>query len=157
MNQQPLDGSRRQALTAQVADALIPAAEGELSASEAGVPGVFLDEALEIRPDLAGALDEAIAALDSGTPADRLLATWEKNRPVRFQELFLLIRGAYFLNPEVLERFGYDGRSAQPLSEAIPADYLDLVSVVVSAGPRYRPIPEASPSGDVAAAAAGGR
>ncbi|HEU0257044.1 MAG TPA: hypothetical protein VFQ96_04310 [Microbacteriaceae bacterium] len=151
------DAAARNPSLTPLADALIPAAEGELSASQAGVPGIFLDQAVTLRPDLAKVLDEAARTLATGMPATELLASWQKTQPDEFQKLFLLVRGAYFLNPEVQRRFHYDGVTPHPLSEAVPPDYTDLLPTVIAAGPRYRratdnPTAADDKAGDVSAA-----
>jgi hypothetical protein len=126
---------------AALADALIPPADGFLSGSEAGVPGKALDDAIVARPDLVPDLEQAATEVAAGTPAEALLQAWFRGRPEAFDRLFLLIRGAYFLNPAVCEALHYDGATAYPLSDAIEPDYQDLVAEVIAKGPRYRPVP----------------
>ncbi|GAA3929682.1 hypothetical protein [Microbacterium soli] len=138
--------AERDARIARIADAMIPAADGALAASQAGVPGVFLDRAIGLRPDLAPVLEAAAEAVADGTPAGTVLADWERTAPARFDRLYLLIRGAYFLNPAVTAQLGYDGATPHPLSAQVAPDYADLLDAVISAGPRYRPIGAASSS-----------
>ncbi|TAM71287.1 MAG: hypothetical protein EPN48_01565 [Microbacteriaceae bacterium] len=129
---------RRLAAIAALADALIPPSAGYLSGSQAGVPGACLDAAATARPDLIPVLDEAAAAVANGTPAAEVVATWSAQRPESFDLLFLLIRGAYFLNRNVCEQLHYDGATPRPLSDAVEPDYLDLVAAVIARGPEYR-------------------
>lgn len=128
------------AAIAAIADALIPPARGFLAGSEAGIPGSCLDRALRARPDLRDSLSTAAAVVLAGADAAELLADWSKSRPQLFDDVFLLVRGAYFLNEDVLRRFHYDGITAHPLSDAIPPDYTDLLGPVLGAGPRYRAV-----------------
>ncbi|MEO7147253.1 MAG: hypothetical protein ABIW81_06530 [Terrimesophilobacter sp.] len=134
-----IDEQRLSAIAA-VADTLIPPADGFLSGAQAGIPGHCLNAAVEARPDLVPTLDEAVAEISAGTSAPDLVARWSTERPDSFDSLFLLVRGAYFLNHQVCQRLHYDGVTAHPLSQATAPDYLDLVETVVASGPRYRNI-----------------
>lgn len=126
---------------AALADALIPAADGYPSGSQAGIPGAGLDAALAARPDLRPILDEAAAEVTAGRDAREVVSAWAAQQPESFASLFLLIRGAYFVAPGISDLFGYDGATARPLSDDTPADYLDLIGPVLARGPVYRSTP----------------
>lgn len=136
-----LDQNRDQ--IAAIADALIPPADGWLSGSQAGIPGRALDDACLARPDLVPALEAAATAVAAAGSAIDELAALRARDPAGFDDLFLLVRGAYFLNRRVCEQLGYDGATAWPLSDAVEPDYLDLVAEVIDRGPVYR---EAGPT-----------
>ena len=103
-----------------LADQLIPGEDGMPSASEAGATGRWLDAVLAARPDLR----EPLERLD---PEATIAALAES-----------AIVAAYYFNPEVCERIGYQGQRALPLG---PPDHEDLLDSVVARGPVYRPTP----------------
>ena len=128
-------------LLGQLADVLIPAGEGFPSASEAGVAGEGLDQALSFRPDLASGLKGLIAAA-RGRVASEFVAELPRNDAAGFALLAEFVPGAYFLNPRVREKLDYGGQSALPIDPH--PDYLDdgLLQSVIDRGPIYRPTPK---------------
>jgi hypothetical protein len=113
-----------------LADALIPAEDGMPSASEAGATGRWLEAVLAARPDLRAPLE----AID---PAETI-ATLPERDPAGWTALTSAIVAAYYFNPDVCERVGYQGQRALPLG---PPDHEDLLGSVVARGPVYRPTP----------------
>ena len=134
-----LDAAERTVLAA-LADVLIPAGEGFPSASQAGVAGAGVDQVLSLRPDLAAGLRQLLAAA-RGVPAAEFIAELRRSDSASFGILAELVPGAYFLNPQVRTKLGYDGQTARPL-ETQP-DYLEdgLLQAVIDRGPVYRPTP----------------
>lgn len=120
-----------------LADVLIPESEGMPSATQAEVPTVWINKALEYRPDL---LERFLAALETcrGQDPSNALEWLNKNDTSSFDALGVLTSGAYFLNPDIKRKIGYPGQ--QPVPARDDSDtYLDLLSVVAERGPIYRP------------------
>ena len=137
--------TNERALLSGLADVLIPAGEGFPSASEAGVAGEGLDQVLAFRPDLAAGLREILTAAEGLSPAE-LVTSLQRADPGRFGVLAEFVAGAYFLNPEVRDKLGYQGQKAHPIDPH--PDYLDggLLRSVVDRGRIYRPTPGTSDS-----------
>jgi hypothetical protein len=125
---------------AALADVLIPSGEGCLSASQAGVADAGLDQALSFRPDLGNGLKRALT-LAGSHPPEQAIAELERNDPASLGLLAELVAGAYFLNPEVRARLGYQGQGPRPIDPR--PDYLadGLLQGVIDRGPIYRPTP----------------
>jgi hypothetical protein len=113
-----------------LADQLIPAEGGMPSASEAGATGRWLEAVLAARPDLRAPLE----GLSGGESIESL----PDSDPAGWTALTSAIVAAYYFNPDVCERIGYQGQRALPLG---PADHEDLLGSVVARGPVYRPTP----------------
>lgn len=134
----PLTDIQRKTLDG-LADALIPAAAGKPSASQAGVSGELLDRTLAAVPawtePLLGILDEA-----AGRPPDRFARELRADKPEEFAVLSLAAAGAYFLNPRVRELIGYPGQEAHPLSLAASPAYVEngMLERVCERYPGYR-------------------
>jgi hypothetical protein len=120
-----------------LADQLIPAEGGMPSASEAGATGRWLDAVLEARPDLRTPL-EGLAASTAGLDPAEAIAVLPERDPAGWTALTSAVVAAYFFNPEVCERIGYQGQRARPLG---PPDHEGLLDSVVARGPVYRPTP----------------
>jgi len=128
------------AVLAALADILIPASEGFPSASEAGVAAGGLNQVLSFRPDFASGL-KSLLTTSRGRPPAEVVAELQKNDPAGFGLLAEIVPGAYFLNPQVRARLGYDGQGPRPI---VPhPDYLDrgLLQSVIDRGPIYRRTP----------------
>jgi hypothetical protein len=132
--------TNERATLAALADVLIPAGDGFPSASEAGVAGEGLDQVLTFRPDLAAGLKRLLASAQ-GQIAAAFVAELKKNDPASFGLLAELVPGAYFLNPQVRAKLGYQGQRARPIDPH--PDYLDddLLQSVIDRGPIYRCTP----------------
>lgn len=125
---------------AALADVLIPAANGHLSASQADVAGHGLDQVLAICPETADGLRDMLSKVGVGDAA-AAVATLRANYPAAFGVLAEFAAGAYFLHPAVREAIGYVGQTARPIDPA--PDYLEngLLDSVIRRGPIYRPTP----------------
>jgi len=134
--------ANERAVLAGLADILIPASEGFPSASEAGVAAEGLEQVLSFRPDLLPELKTLLAAAQGRPPAE-VVAELQKNDPARFGLLTELVPGAYFLNPRVRAKIGYNGQEPRPINPR--PDYLDdgLLQSVIERGLIYRPTPGA--------------
>lgn len=121
---------------AEIADVLIPAAEGMPSASQADVPHRYLDEALGYRPDLLGGLREALGAAADLAPEEAVDLLNSEHIPA-FEALGTLTAGAYFLNPDIRGLIGYPGQVPTPVKEDVDS-YLDLLENVMERGQVYR-------------------
>jgi hypothetical protein len=132
--------TNERATLAALADVLIPAGDGFPSASEASVAGEGLDQVLTFRPDLAAGLKRLLASAQ-GQIAAAFVAELKKNDPASFGLLAELVPGAYFLNPQVRAKLGYQGQRARPIDPH--PDYLDddLLQSVIDRGPIYRCTP----------------
>lgn len=133
---------KERAALAALADVLIPAGSGFPAASEAGVAAKGLDEVLSFRPDLAVGLKKVLASTGA-RPASDVVADMKANDPSSFGILTEAVAGAYFLNPHVRARLGYDGQQPRPIdphsNDLDPA----LLQPVIHRGPIYRPTPDA--------------
>lgn len=121
----------------RMADLLIPDAEGQLSASQAEVPTVWIDKALGYRPDLVPAFNEAISVGSQHDAAEAIQLLNVENQ-VAFDALGVLTSGAYFLNPQVQQLIGYPGQVPTPAHDDT-GNYIDMLAEVVERGPIYRP------------------
>jgi hypothetical protein len=122
---------------ANMADELIPRAEGMPSASDANVPTQWIDRALEYRPDLT---DGFLRALSYGKNKEARQAIQElnSNDSEAFDCLGVLTSGAYFLNPEVKKLIGYPGQVPSPASDDLDS-YSGMLAKVLERGPVFRP------------------
>jgi hypothetical protein len=120
-----------------LADRLIPAEDGMPSATEAGATGRWLDAVLAARPDLRPPL-EGLAASTAGLSPDEAIAALPDRDPAGWTALTSAIVAAYYFNPEVCDRIGYQGQRALPLG---PPDHEGLLDSVIARGPVYRPTP----------------
>jgi len=127
-------------ILARLADLLIPASAGLLSASQAGVAGEGLDQVLAVRPDLADALHGFLQSSKGRDPAE-VVAELQAENPESFAVLAEVVAGAYFMNPDVRAAIGYRGQGPRPIDSR--PDYLDdgLLQSVIDRGPIYRPTP----------------
>ena len=126
---------------------LIPEAHGMPSAAMMGVGTTQLDVVLSSRPDLAPALERALADVVL-EDVDDFVATLEEEDPEAHGAVTLAIVAGYYMHPEIHELIGYAGqvpKDAQRLGEReIYQDGLmDLAAKVIERGPIYRPTPTA--------------
>jgi hypothetical protein len=129
-------------LYGQLADVLIPEAEGMPSATRAQVHTRWVDDALRARPDLLAGLRQSLG-LASGHPAEEAVELINRDHSTVFDALGTVTAGAYFLNPEVKQLIGYPGQLPQPVVDDVES-YLDLLGNVVERGPIYREAPAAA-------------
>jgi len=128
---------------AALADVLIPAARGHLSASQADVAGDGLDQVLTTCPEMVAGLRDMMLKAGTGDAA-AAVATLRANHAAAFGVLTEFAAGAYFLYPAVRGAIGYGGQTARPIDPA--PDYLEngLLDSVIRRGPIYRPTPAPS-------------
>lgn len=132
--------ANERAVLASLADILIPAGQGFLSASEAGVAGEGLDQVLAVRPDLVAGLKKLLASAN-GRSAAEFVAELQTKNLVSFGVLAEIVPGAYFLNPHVRAKLDYHGQGPRPIGPR--PDYLDdeLLQSVIDRGPVFRSTP----------------
>ncbi|MCP4885739.1 hypothetical protein N9D23_03495 [Rubripirellula sp.] len=120
----------------RLADVLIPANENMPSASQADLE-TWHQHVLKVRPELAEPLQKIIASATTQEPNRHVKYLREHNRR-NFRVLTTVVCSAYFMNPSVQERIGYNGQ--QPLqTELLHEDFeTDLLEVVVRRGPIFR-------------------
>jgi hypothetical protein len=118
----PLSATERHRLAA-LADALVPGDPRMPSASEAGIGGALVDWVLDARPDLAVALQRALA--EPVDDASARLDTLRRTDRAVYYDLVLSVVAGYYHSAVVRELIGYPGQEARPL----PAlDYPEYVS-----------------------------
>lgn len=124
-------------LIRQLADMLIPEAEGMPSASSVGACDALLDRVVHLRADLAPAI---LAALRHarGLPPAEALETLRKAHLETWQAFTLAIAGAYYLAPEVRDLLGYTGPERRPVDPSEPPDWAELLQPVIARGPIWR-------------------
>lgn len=133
------DGDRQ--VYARIADALIPSALGMPSASEAGVPSVYVDQALTARPDLSVPLQAAIAFVkELPSDADLLIELDHVSADV-VGGVGTLTAGAYFLSPQIRERIGYPGQEARSMNHGAELPYIGMLERLIDSGFTYIPTP----------------
>lgn len=130
----------------EVGETLIPPAEGELSADEAGVPGHFVDRVLALRPDLQTPLLTILDAGDGQDPRE-FCETLQRDEPERFEVLTFVVAASYFLNPRVRASYHYLGQVGESQDGSPQPEYADggLLDAVTSRGPIYRTTETGSP------------
>ncbi|TQC48329.1 hypothetical protein EEB14_15830 [Rhodococcus sp. WS4] len=121
---------------------LIPAQNGELSADEAGVSAQFLDQVLELRPDLAPGF-QAVLRRSREHEARAFCEYLAEHEPVQFQLLTFILAGAYLMSPKVRARLKYRGQIGEPQAGEAQPEYSEsgLLHKVRDRGPTYRPTP----------------
>jgi choline dehydrogenase-like flavoprotein len=104
---EPLSESERARFGA-LAESLIPEGEGMPSAADAGVEGASLDRVLAARPDLLAGLKVALANPfdDPSAHLDGLAA----EQPAAHGALLTAVGAAYYLDPAIQARIGYEGQ-----------------------------------------------
>jgi hypothetical protein len=123
----------------ELADVLVPNAEGMPSASQAAVHTHWVDEALRARPDLHVGLRQALD-LTAGMPAEAAVEMLNAQHSPVFDALGTVTAGAYFLNPEIRQLIGYPGQVPQPIVDDVDT-YAELLERVLDRGPIYRETP----------------
>jgi hypothetical protein len=125
----------------QIADRLIPAAEGMPAASAVGVGHGQLDVVLGSRPDLADPLLRALAA----DPGEASMQALEQKDPEAHEALILVVLAGYYMSEDVKARLGYPGQTAAAVQVGFP-EYVEegLLDAVVERGRLYRDPEEGS-------------
>ena len=138
-----LSDARREVL-AGLADALVPGIGEMPSASEAGVPTRWIDQALKSRPDLAETLAETLDAARGEDPA-AFLAHLEETQSAQLETLKLLVAGSYYMSPRTRKVLGYPGQKQHPIEQG-EAEYYEpelLLEPVRARGIAYRIVDDA--------------
>ena len=124
----------QRARLAEVAAALVPPGATMPGAADIALAreGGPIERVLRVRPDLAVPL---AAALDAacGLSVEQLAA----ERPDAVRVLLQVVIGAYYLDPEVKRRLGYDGQQALTLPRGGFGGE-DLLALMMESPPRYR-------------------
>jgi hypothetical protein len=134
----PLGDPRLRGVLADLADRLVPAADGMPAATAVGAAGEGADRVLALRPDLAEPVARVLAAAADRPATD--LAALRAADPEGFAALGELVAGAYFTTPSVAAALGYPGRPARPLGDldAEARAVRALAEPQRAAGPRWR-------------------
>jgi hypothetical protein len=128
-----VDDAVRSRLT-RIAPVLIPAGDAMPSAGEVAVSDALLDRVLAAVPSLAGALT---AALDADI-AEEGVGSWLEGLsgrdPAAYRSLVLAVAGAYYLDPGVRRKLGYEGQVPRAVRPAAFPEYVDegLLDAVIS-------------------------
>lgn len=131
---------------AEILKILIPGGEGMPSAVGCGVHNRWIDEALRVRPELRGDLDEVLATTSAeAEPVETGLRSFAETRPDAFARFGSLLAGAYYMDDDVRRALGYPGQEARALTDETDS-YLELLERVVERGDVYRPTPETDAS-----------
>lgn len=131
MSDEPLNAAERTRLDG-LADTLIPPAPGHLSASEAGIAGTLLEQALTYAPGLVSVLRTVIVTVGDTPPRLALQALKERD-PATYDSFCETIAAIYFLSPNVRAAVGFPGREPKPARVDV-ADLEDLLMPVLEAG-----------------------
>lgn len=137
------DSTRRALET--IADYLIPEAHGMPSAGKMAVGTSQLDVVLASRPDLAPALENALAKAQIGDAAE-FVSRLESSDPEGYGAVTLAVVAGYYMHPEIHRLIGYPGqvpKDVQRMSEReiYQEGLMDLAAKVIERGPIYRPTP----------------
>ena len=141
----------RRATLFALADVLIPAADGQLSASEADPNGKWLERALSARPDLVETSSACSTLPPDATRKPRPGASTPTTRTAS-GALATIVSGAYFMNLKVRKRIGFPGQGKRPpFSDEAEYDLRDgLLDPILGRAPSYQdPTPAFSTNGQV--------
>lgn len=136
-----LDGRQRETL-ADLADVLVPEAEGMPAASQADVHRKWVDRVLAVRRDLYPELARVLDAAQERDPEEEI-ERLNRDDPDGLATLGLVVTGAYYLNPRIRRLIGYPGQKPNP-PYPDEADYYlrdGLLDPVIARGAIYRPTP----------------
>jgi hypothetical protein len=124
---------------ADLADVLVPAADGMPSASEIGVHKRLLDRTLAARPDLAQPL-LALVHRARGREPDAGVRRLRLEDAEGFAVLLSVVTAAYYLSPKVRRLIGYPGqRPVEVFSDQADYDLREgILDPVIARGPIWR-------------------
>lgn len=134
----PLSGTAR-ATFLDLADALIPAAEGMPAASEVGIADDLLAEVLNYRPDLFGPLQEILRTAEGRDPSAEV-RRMASDEPEGFHALGLIVAGGYYLSETVRTLIGYPGQQRLPIVAGEIPEYASngMLAKVAGRAPMWR-------------------
>jgi hypothetical protein len=117
-----------------VAQVLIPADDTMPSAGEVDVSEALLDRVLATVPSLVAALTSALDADVAEEDIGPWLEGLSDRDPAASRSLGLAVAGAYYLDPGVRAKLGYEGQLPQPVRPAAFPEYVDegLLDAVLS-------------------------
>jgi hypothetical protein len=122
------------------ADALIPAAPGHSSASEAGIPGPLLDRLVMLVPERIPLLKRVVDSSPE-LSAQAVIDAMQRDDPALYDAFCQTIAGAYFMSPQVRVQIDYPGR--EPVAaRADIADMEELLMPVFTGDFAPRPVPD---------------
>jgi choline dehydrogenase-like flavoprotein len=135
-------GAEERARLTELADALVPAADGMPAASEVDVAGKWLDRALRALPELEPELVRVLAIAPDADPHEEVRRLRAED-PQGFRALALAVTGAYYMHPRVRKRVGYPGQAHNPPFPDEAEYYLEgLLEPLLERGPHDVPLPE---------------
>ncbi len=104
------------------------------SADEVDVSHALLDRVVAAVPSFAGALPSVLDADIPGEDIGAWLDGLSADDPAAYRALVLAVAGAYYLDPGVRRRLGYEGQVPQPVRPTAFPEYVDegLLDAVLS-------------------------
>lgn len=123
-------------------EALIPQHQRGPSADEAGLASTFIDQALQMRPDLLEDFRNRLAEARSENQGPREYCEQLRARdPDAFNRLTFVLAGAYLLSPRAKSWLRYEGQHGDYQDGSAQPEYGEsgLLDVVRARGPIYRP------------------
>jgi hypothetical protein len=129
---------------ARLADLIIPHTNEMPSATEADVATIWIHRALGIRPDLRPDMMRGLQKARNANSLGALKLALADDRAA-FVALTMMVANAYYLNPEIRRRIGYDGHNAHPFDADETPEYTSngMLERVFARGPIFRPTPPA--------------
>lgn len=123
-------------------EALMPEHSRGPSADEAGLASTFIDQALELRPDLVEDFRNLLAAARGAEPGE-FCDDFRKRDPAAFGRLTFVLTGAYLLSPKARRWLRYEGQTGEPQDGSPQPEYAPggILDAVRQRGPIYRPTP----------------
>lgn len=125
-----------------LAETLIPEHRNAPSADQAGVSGLFIDEVLELRDDIADEFRELLNRAQDKNPR-RFCEELEEQDPNAFSRLTFVIAGAYLMSPKSRTWLSYSGQVGEFQDGSDQAEYGNgnILDTVRARGPIFRPSP----------------
>lgn len=124
-----------------IADFLIPEAEGMPSASQVGVHLDTLDQILGLRPDLRENFVRGLSA-SVGKDARDAANALNQSDGAALTAIGLVASAGYYMSPAIREKIGYPGQQSRPEADpdATP-EYVSngMLQKVIDRGPIFKP------------------
>ena len=99
-----------------------------------GSGGRGIERVLSALPHLEQPLEKLLEEAE-GRPPDEVL---EELDPALKEMLGFVVAGGYLTDPDILESLGYHRRRAQPVSDDLDSEIVELLEVVLERTPRFR-------------------